>query len=159
MSMATEDQVKHYLAYWFQLGKKVLLRNGREAMLPNPIFQENRYSYEFEKCWQRVIDPKSGDCYLEGTHQTIQQLLSPAWELIACARCEMPVPVCQLGQPCPECPCADIPLWPNTELPSPRLPVDTGKRLNDLSQRLQSIQYNSNKSQPTDRYDVGESHN
>ncbi|WP_425365343.1 hypothetical protein [Gloeothece verrucosa] len=159
--MATEQQVKLYLAYWFQLGKKVLLRNGREQLLPKPIFSENSYSSEFENCWERLIDPKSGDCYLEGTNQTIQQLLSPAWEIIDCARCQMPVPVRQLGQPCPECPCSDIPLWPNTELPLPRSPVDTRERLNNLTQRLQKREYKiiPKKSQPIDRYDGEESRN
>ncbi|WP_041238036.1 hypothetical protein [Gloeothece citriformis] len=138
--MATEDQVKLYLAYWFQLGKKVLLNNGREKLLPNPIFEENRYSAEFENCWQRLIDPKSGDCYLEGTDQTIQQLLSPAWEIVDCARCQMPIPINQIGQTVLGCPCADLPLWPNTELPAPRFGVDSRKHLSNLSERLQRYQ-------------------
>lgn len=154
MTMATEAQVKRYLAYWFQLGKKVLLRNGQEKLLPNPIFEENRYSIEFENCWQHLIDPKSGDCYLEGTDQTIQQLLSPAWEIVDCARCQMPIPINQVGQTSLECPCIDLPLWPNTELPAPRLPVDSRKHLSNLSQRLQRHQNNPKKSQPSDRYGV-----
>jgi hypothetical protein len=133
--MASEDQVKSYLAYWFQLGKKVLLDNGRETLYPQPLFEGNRYSQDFENCWQRILLAQ-GDCYLEGTEQSIQQLLTPAWEIVGCARCSMPVPISVVGRQSLICPCFDLSSWPNVELPLPRDPVDNQKHLSDIHQRL-----------------------
>jgi hypothetical protein len=87
--MATEQQVRQYLAYWFQLGKKVFTHNGQVALLPYPVIEGDRYSGKFEECWQQLLLPETGDCYLEGTRQTIQELLSPAWDIHPCARCAM----------------------------------------------------------------------
>ncbi|MFB2938882.1 hypothetical protein ACE1B6_26820 [Aerosakkonemataceae cyanobacterium BLCC-F154] len=134
--MASEEQVKQYIAYWFQLGKRVLIRNGREALLPQRVIQGDRYSDEFGECWQRIIAPDSGDCYLEGTQETIAELLTPTWDLNPCARCSMPIPVRNLGLPPNNCPCSDLPTWPNLETPLPRSPVDTQVHLNDLISRL-----------------------
>ena len=36
-------------------------------LCPLPIFNGDRYSSQFEDCWQKILDPESGDCYLEGT--------------------------------------------------------------------------------------------
>jgi len=142
--MASQDQVKQYLAYWFQLGKKVLIKNGQEALLPQPVIQGNRYSAEFEECWQQLVSPTSKDCYLEGTQQTIAELLSPAWEINPCARCEMPVPVPNLGMPALTCPCIDLPTWPDTEMPQPRSPINTQSQLIQIRDRLmQAGQRNS----------------
>ena len=134
--MASEQEVKQYIAYWFQLGKRVLIRNGREPLLPQRVIQGDRYSDEFEECWQRMIAPESGDCNLEGTQETIAELLTPAWDLNPCARCSMPIPVRNLGLPANNCPCSDLPTWPNLETPLPRSPVDTQVHLNDLISRL-----------------------
>jgi hypothetical protein len=81
--MASESEVRKYIAYWFQLGKKVLIRNGSEALLPKSVIAGDRYSNEFEECWQKILSPDSGDCYLQGTNETIAQLLTPAWEISA----------------------------------------------------------------------------
>lgn len=136
MTMASQEKVKQYLAYWFQLGKKVLLDNGQEAILPALIFEGDRYSREFESCWQRILASKAGSCYLEGTEQSIHQLLSPAWDINPCARCGMPVPTIEFGIPSPICPCHDLPSWPNSDLPSPRSPVDSLAHLNKIRERL-----------------------
>ncbi|MGK7877694.1 MAG: hypothetical protein AB4426_31645 [Xenococcaceae cyanobacterium] len=136
--MASEQQVKQYLAYWFQLGKKVILHNDQEALLPQRVIEGDRYSLEFERCWQRILRGDSGDCYLEGTEQTIQQLLTPSWDIEPCARCDMPVPMIDLGIQSPNCTCNDLPTWPNKELPAPRSPVDTQKRLSEIRERLLS---------------------
>jgi hypothetical protein len=134
--MASEQQVKQYLSYWFQLGKTVLIDNGREALLPKPVISGDRYSEEFEKCWQRILLPESGDCYLEGTDETIAQLLTPAWDVSPCSRCTMPVPVMNAGVASLVCPCFDLSSWPNTEVPTPRSPVDSQRRLKDIRDRL-----------------------
>ena len=130
--MASLPEVKRYLAYWFQLGKKVIINNGTEELLPQPVVRGDRYSSEFERCWQIVTNPKNRDCYLEGTSQTIQELLSPQWAITPCARCDMPVPMIELGAQEPCCTCSDLENWPNNELPPPREPVDNQGRLNQI---------------------------
>ncbi|MCL1475234.1 hypothetical protein [Argonema antarcticum] len=134
--MASENEVKQYLAYWFQLGKKVLIRNGQETLLPKKVIQGASYSDEFERCWQQIISPDSGECYLEGTDETIAELLAPAWDMIDCARCSMPIPVRNAGMPPEACPCFDLSGWPNTEAPSPRSPIDTQAHLTQIRDRL-----------------------
>ncbi|MBD1879298.1 MULTISPECIES: hypothetical protein [unclassified Coleofasciculus] len=136
--MASQHQVKQYLAYWFQLGKKVLIRNGQEALLPQPVIRGDRYSQEFENCWQQILSPDSGDCYLEGTAEPIAQLLTPAWDVSPCSRCTMPVPVRTVGMPPLACPCNDLSGWPNTEVPLPRSPVSSQNRLVEIRDRLRN---------------------
>jgi hypothetical protein len=137
--MASEVDVKRYLAYWFQLGKKVLIKNGQEALCPQPVMRGNGYSPEFEWCWQQIISPDSSDCYLEGTSETIAELLTPAWEVDPCSRCSMPIPVRRAGMPALSCPCNDLPSWPNTEVPAPRSPVDTQGHLIEIRDRLLKV--------------------
>lgn len=134
--MASEQQVKRYLAYWFQLGKKVVIRNGQSQLLPKPVIAGDRYSDQFESIWQEIISPDSGDCYLEGTKETIAELLTPKWEIDPCARCEMPVPMIKVGLPPELCPCNDLPTWPNTDLPAPREPISSLGRLQSIRDRL-----------------------
>lgn len=135
--MASEEQVKRYLSYWFQLGKKVVIDDGREAVRPEPVIQGNRYSQAFDNIWQQILAPDSGDCHLQGTSQTIAELLSSEWDVSPCARCEMPVPVRDLGMPPDLCPCNDLHTWPNTELPTPRDPVNSQDRLGRIRDHLQ----------------------
>jgi len=134
--MASEAQVKQYLAHWFQLGKKVLLRNGQEALLPSTVIEGDRYSREFERCWERILSSNLGDAYVEGTEQNLQQLLSPAWNIDPCARCGMPVPAIDFGMSSPGCPCDDLSNWPNLELPKPRSPVNSTVHLSRIRDRL-----------------------
>ncbi|MBV8883037.1 MAG: hypothetical protein JO235_03420 [Chroococcidiopsidaceae cyanobacterium CP_BM_RX_35] len=138
--MASEQEVRRYLAYWFQLGKKVVIHNGQKTLLPQPVIQGDRYSQAFEDCWQQIRSPATaGDCYLEGTDETVATLLTPAWEMNSCARCEMPVPVQSVGMPPLSCPCNDLSNWPNTEVPAPRSPVDTSAKLTEIRNRLLGI--------------------
>ncbi|XZO03376.1 MAG: hypothetical protein ACM65L_06565 [Microcoleus sp.] len=139
--MASEYQVRKYIAYWFQLGKKVLIRNGSEALLPKSVIAGDRYSQEFEECWQKIISPDSGDCYLQGTKETIGELLTPAWEMSPCARCAMPVPLRDSGMPAECCPCNDLAHWPNTEIPQPRSPVNTQLQLSGIRDRLLNLSH------------------
>lgn len=134
--MASENQVRQYLAYWFQLGKKVWLRNGEEAVVPRTVIQGDRYSDEFEKCWEKIISPANGDSYLEGTRETIAELLTPAWDISPCSRCSMPVTIRNVGMPPENCPCYDLPGWPNTEAPAPRSPIDSKAHLSRIRDRL-----------------------
>lgn len=92
--MAAQDQVRQYLAYWFQLGKKVFIKNGEAALLPQPVIRGDRYSDEFEECWQQISSLHSKDCYLEGTDQSIAELLTQPGRLAL-------VPAVQCLYPCP----------------------------------------------------------
>jgi hypothetical protein len=134
--MASNNEVRKYIAYWFQLGKKVLIRNGSAALLPKSVIAGDRYSNEFENCWQKIISPDSADCYLQGTNETIAELLTPAWEISPCARCAMPVVFSQNAMPPESCPCHDLPNWPNPEMPQPRSPVSTKSQLSGIRDRL-----------------------
>lgn len=134
--MASEQQVKRYLAYWFQLGKKVVIGNSGSAVLPQPVIVGDRYSDDFEKIWQLILSPESGDCHLEGTNERIAELLTPKWEIESCVRCEMPVPLINIGLPPELCPCNDLPTWPNTEIPAPREPISNHTQLRAIRDRL-----------------------
>ncbi|PPJ63939.1 hypothetical protein [Cuspidothrix issatschenkoi] len=134
--MATKNEVKNYLAYWFQLGKKVIAVNGKVSFLPKTIIQGDRYSQEFEKCWLKILDPATGDCYLDGTQETINELLTPAWEMLPCGRCSMPIALKNIGMPALLCPCSNLSGWPNTELPAPRSPVCSQETLSSICGRL-----------------------
>lgn len=148
--MASEHQVRQYLAYWFQLGKPLLIRGGQEALLPRPVIQGDRYSREFEQCWQRLNSSESGDSHLEGTSQTIAELLSPNWEINPCSRCSMPVPVRSVGIANLECPCIDIPDWPNTDMPRPRAPVSSQNELMRIRDRLRQPKSSSDSPESKD---------
>ncbi len=132
--MASQEQVKRYLAYWLQLGKSLVLDRG-EILQPRPI-EGDHYSREFEACWQRILAVGGENCYLEGTLQTLSDLLSETWDIADCARCTMPVPIVNMGVQPNGCPCFDLPTWPNTDLPSPRMPVDSRGQLEQIRRRL-----------------------
>jgi hypothetical protein len=134
--MASSEKVKLYLACWFQLGKKLIFDNGREILFANPVVKGNRYSDGFEACWQQVMTKEGKNCYLDGTETTIDALLSPAWDIAACARCQMPIPTRELRVQDSSCPCVDLPSWPNLELPLPHAPVNSNSRLHSISDRL-----------------------
>lgn len=137
--MAVEQQVKHYLAYWFLLGKKVLIPRSQSAICPRWVFEGERYSSEFEHCWQIITDTPNHDSYLEGTDQTIQDLLSEKWEIIDCAKCQMPIPMITLGIQGTGCPCCDLEGWPNTELPKPKAPTNSQSHLHRIREKLNRL--------------------
>jgi hypothetical protein len=83
--MASIIEVKEYLAYWFQLGKRVVMPKSQKKLLPRPVFEGSEYSSIFEQYWQEILTTKE-DCYLDGTEQSIKELLTPAWEIINCSR-------------------------------------------------------------------------
>lgn len=134
--MASAQEVRQYLAYWFQLGKRVRIHNGQDSLLPQPVIEGDRYSKAFEECWTKVTHGNAADCYLEGTEETIAQLLSPEWVITGCARCNMPVPMRNIGMPNLVCPCNNVPNWPNTEIPSPRSPLNSQAQLTKICDRL-----------------------
>ncbi|MEB3213302.1 MAG: hypothetical protein VKL39_18275 [Leptolyngbyaceae bacterium] len=134
--MAHEQAVRQYLAYWFQAGKRLRIKNKQDSYAPRSVIQGDRYSPEFEACWEYLTSEKPGECYLEGTDQTIQDLLSEQWDVVSCARCDMPIPMRVVGRTPTECPCFDLPTWPNTDIPQPRSPINTISQLSELRNRL-----------------------
>jgi hypothetical protein len=135
--MASLPEVKQYLAHWFQLGRKVYIRNGDVALLPNRVFQDLEYSAEFEQCWNLVTAADAGDCYLEDTTQTISELLSSRWDLVDCARCNMPVPLPAIGAVLSDgCPCVNIAHWPNDDMPAPIPRTIVSSKIQSFQQRL-----------------------
>ncbi|AFY95844.1 hypothetical protein [Chamaesiphon minutus] len=137
--MASALEVKQYLAHWFQLGRKVYIHNGNQALLPSRVFSSMDYSMEFEQCWDLILSARSGECYLEDTSQTIAELLTPQWELVDCARCSMLIPLQVAGIPSEHCPCINLPHWPNLDVPTPRLPVAVRSKLTNMQERLERL--------------------
>lgn len=138
--MASAQQVREYLAYWFQLGKPMVLDNGRSECLPQPIFSQGRFSHAFEDCWQHILDCCGQGCYVKGTNVTVAMMLTSAWEIEGCPRCPMPVLMPTAGIGFDPCPCHDVPSWPNDEIPVPRLGIKDEEHLDRLRSRLSAVQ-------------------
>ncbi|MBE9030429.1 hypothetical protein IQ266_11870 [filamentous cyanobacterium LEGE 11480] len=138
--MALPTHVKTYLAYWFQLGRGLRMPPGNQLIKPQTVLADGDYSRDFEVIWQQLSDPKvAAQSYLDGTVQTIAQLLEPTWEIQDCARCSLPVPMKATGLPTLSCPCDELQNIPDlTELP-PRQPIDSKVVLQDLCQRLETL--------------------
>lgn len=135
--MASQAQVRDFLAHWFQLGKPIVLAEDRGEYLPEPIYYQGGYSQSFEECWHKIMVTSGQGCHLKGTSQSVAEMLSPAWTVTACARCEMPIAIPELGTPKSLCPCDDLRSWPNYDVPVPRQAVDSDRRLSDIHQRVQ----------------------
>lgn len=138
--MASAIQVKAYLAHWFQLGKKLVWLNGKEELLPQSVIAGENFSKEFEACWQKIMSVEGKNCYLEGSNETICDLLDSTWNMDNCARCNMPVPTLELGIKSLDCVCSDLTNWPNLELPLPRTPINNLASLSNIKNRLDSKQ-------------------
>ena len=136
--MASPNDVKKYLAHWFQLGKGVLHEKDDTVYLPKSVIQGDRYSDEFEQCWQAIMQLNPDTLYLRGTEQSLADLFSPAWEIVSCARCDMPIPLTHKQLPSTPCTCEDLDNWPNEDLPRPRLPVSNHNHLARLRSRLEN---------------------
>ena len=48
--MATKQEVRKYLAHWFQLGKTVVVNQGNVILSPEKVITGDRYSQYFEQC-------------------------------------------------------------------------------------------------------------
>ena len=134
--MATQTQVKNYLAYWFQLGKHVVADDSSTTYLPKTVIQGDRFSPEFEQCWREILQGNIDTLHLQGTDQTVADLLSSSWEISNCSRCDMLIPTPEVVIQPVLCPCNDLPEWPNEEVPKPRLPVNSERHLSRLRDRL-----------------------
>ncbi|MGB8698164.1 MAG: hypothetical protein WCD18_02000 [Thermosynechococcaceae cyanobacterium] len=134
--MALERDVKNYVACWMQLGTKVWLQGGQASCQVKAVIAGEQYSSDFEACWRQVSAPESGDCYLDGTTVTLRDLTSDAWEIMHCARCDMPLAIPIAGLADAGCPCQGLANWPNTEIPIPHPPVESRNYLKNIQHRL-----------------------
>lgn len=113
-----------------------------EQIQPQRVWGSTAYSAEFESCWQR-IEAEATHAYLEGTEETIADLLSGRWEIDTCCRCGLPVPMCIRGPVSSgPCPCADLDHWPNDSTLPPRIQSPASftphQRLDQIRDRLSS---------------------
>lgn len=138
--MASRTLVKNYLAQWMQMGKTISLINPNQQVSQVSIYkilQGDRYSSLFNNLWVEISTTKSEKAYLTGTDQTISDLLSNQWEIIACARCNLMMPTLDMGPRLPICcPCDDLPHHPNLDSISPHIPINLETHLSSLCDRL-----------------------
>ena len=138
-NMSNYDAVKKYFAQWLQMGKKVFIQSQNKLVGVKCVVRGESYTNEFEQLWAEISDPRSGDVYLDGTDESIQELLSPKWEVVSCVRCEMPIPIGMGPQAAQICPCNDLGCYPNLEAIAPREPVITAKHLSSIMSRLKQV--------------------
>ncbi len=130
--MATNLEVKEYLAKWLQMGKKISMHRAEISLIK--VISGADYTSEFEQLWHQA---QRENAVLDGTNETIQDLLKPEWEILDCAVCEMPVPSLGSGfREIKSCPCSDLDLHPNLETIAPRTPVVTSDYLQNISDHL-----------------------
>ncbi|NKB18516.1 MAG: hypothetical protein HC770_11595 [Pseudanabaena sp. CRU_2_10] len=121
------------------MGKKVFIQSQNKLVGVKCVVRGESYTNEFEQLWAEISDPRSGDVYLDGTDESIQELLSPKWEVVSCARCEMPIPIGMGPQAAQICPCNNFGCYPNLEAIAPREPVITAKHLSSIMSRLKQV--------------------
>ncbi len=133
--MATHQEIRQYLAHWFQLGKPLIL-NGTSHCI-TPTLNTDRPSREFEQIWQQILEMPHL-AYLEGSAVDLGQLLTGIWEIADCARCEMPIPLKAAGIPISAIPCTcdNMTTWPNQNTLPPHSPINTTDRLHQLRKTL-----------------------
>jgi hypothetical protein len=135
--MANSNVVKDYFAQWMQVGKKVLTQSDNKSVSISKVIDGEKYAQEFELLWTEISTNKAQEAYLEGTNETIQELLSDKWELVECPRCSLPSACIDLGvRETKACPCDTMKLWPNLDTIAPRKPIKTAKYLNNICDRL-----------------------
>ncbi len=133
--MATSQDIKGFIAQWLQLGKGVEKIDGTVFYKPAKVLDCHGYSREFEDWWQEFeLNPQKWA--LSGSTQPLSALYSPKWEIVGCARCDMPIPMQVAGVNDRDCPCHDLMCWPNLELPHPHIPADAENRLSQIHKRL-----------------------
>ena len=132
--MATTTEVKDYIAQWMQLGKKIILND--RPIGTTEVLHHDHYSAEFEQMWAQAAAAPS-KAYLDGTDQSIANLLDPKWDMSNCVRCGMLAPCIEVGpRETAVCPCADLELWPDLETVTPRSPVSSDVRLHQIHDRI-----------------------
>lgn len=132
--MASKTEVKEYLAYWMQLGRKLVVADRLVSL--DQVVAGDHYTTRFEEIWQES-QAQAEFTSLEGSEVSLKQLFAPTYELLDCPRCHLPLPSPDLGpRPAQSCPCDHLKLLPNLDTVPPRLPIDTGAKLRSIYQRL-----------------------
>lgn len=134
--MASLQQVQQYLALWFQVGQGVVVSRTGKTYCPQPVLSQGQYSLEFQQCWEQLAHIGFDQCCLDGTVLSLEELLSPAWEITDCARCLMPIALPIGKVQSPTCPCSDSPTWPNFDLPMPHVPAGANISLQRICDRI-----------------------
>ncbi len=141
--MAARSDVKQYLAYWLQLGKKIFIKGQPQAVGLDRVINHEQYDEVFEQLWLNVSGKQANLAYLEGTDETIQDLLSTEWQIVDCPRCELRLPCLDLGpRQFNSCPCEGLNNWPNYDTLQPRSPVITKTHLSSICDRLETAEHN-----------------
>jgi hypothetical protein len=133
--MASELELKNFVACWMQLGKGIQRTSGQSIHL-DQVIQGEDYSEAFKAFWNQWTEDGLQNVYLEGTSVSLSALNTALWEIVPCARCTMPValPIGDVASCI--CPCHDLADWPNNELPTPRPPVSNKTHLDRIFKRL-----------------------
>lgn len=129
-------QVKDYVAQWLQLGKH--LQIGQETITVQPVRQFHNYSPEYETLWQKISAPATAhQTYLSGVEPSIGDLLTARWQITDCYRCHGLIPTPSFHQGThSDCPCADLPNFPDVNLVMPHPPIDSQARLQKVADRI-----------------------
>lgn len=133
--MASELELKNFVACWMQLGKGIHQSTGQLFHL-DKVIQGEGYDPEFEILWDHLSQVGLQNVYLEGTSVSLSALNTALWEIVPCARCTMPVALPIGDTASCICPCHDLEGWPNNELPVPRPPVNNKTHLDRIFKRL-----------------------
>ncbi|GAB4210963.1 MAG: hypothetical protein OHK0012_02530 [Synechococcales cyanobacterium] len=133
--MASPAAVRQYLSCWWQLGKSVIDHSpqGTFPLVPALLLTPEGMSVHFESLCDQILEEPER-YHLSGTDETIADLLSERWELLPCARCQLPIPIKCIGPQQSPCPCSDSAIWPNPATLPPRLISSHG-----LRQRITAI--------------------
>lgn len=136
--MASSEQVKQYIASWLQLGRSILVEDNGDTrgISAAKVIEGDRYTQDFEEIWQLISTSKSDRSYLQGTNETVAQLLAPSWEIVHCSLCNMLIALPQVGAKAAPCPCHDLSGWPDNNLPIPTGAHDSQFSLQKICQRL-----------------------
>lgn len=92
--MANKNEVKQYLAYWMQLGRKLILSDRVVSL--DQVIAGDHYTTRFEEIWQEG-EARPEAASLEGANISLEQLFSANYELLSCPRCDLPLPSLTLG--------------------------------------------------------------
>ncbi len=151
--MASESQVKEYLACWLQVGKRILHDSGNREFHDPRIVNKRGYTSEFESWWDEFRE-NAHHWHLEGCNNALDVLFTPQWDIVDCALCVMPVPKLVAGVNDPNCTCSDLELWPNLEIPKPHTPNDMQDKLTKLRKKLRILEDGGNSIHKCTNYDL-----
>lgn len=131
--MATELEIKQFVAEWMNVGKIVMSPMGE--LRAQSLDSAYRYTPEYDKLWSYLWKRKT-KCYLLGTTQTFDKL-ERAWELSRCIHCDLPVmlPIGYYPSQFGSEPCVALGLWPHNSFKE-----DEDEELEELAKTLDDLE-------------------